>query len=476
MTAPAANGPGLRRALGFRDLFLFYISATFSLRWIATAAAAGPSALIIWIIAALGLFVPLVFTVLELSTRFPEEGGVYIWSKRAFGPFAGFMTGWMYWATNLPYYPALLYFCAGNILYLGGPSWQALSGSSTYFVAVSLVGLGIAVSMNVVGLNVGKWLSNAGALGTWIPAALLLVLGAVSWWRSGAATPMTLHALVPSVSLKDVIFWSTIAFAFGGIESASTMGEEIQDVRRTMPRAIITSGIVMTIFYILATLAILIVIPREQVSGLQGFMQGIEAMAGRVDARWLIAPVALLVAISSLGGVGSWFAASARIPFVAGIDRFLPPVFGRLHPRWRTPYVALLVQAALAVVFVVLGQAGTSVRGAYEVLVSMSIISYFVPYLYIFAALIAVQRQPAGPEVTRVPGGAPAARLLGGLGFATTALSIVLACVPSDTEPNKALAVFKIVGASAALVAIGAIIYAIGRRRSPENTEARHPC
>src|SRR5438270_6912555 len=97
--------PPLRRALTFRDLFLFYIVTTFSRRWVATAAAAGPSALVIWVIAALGLFVPLVFPVLELSSHYPDAGGIYVWSKRAFGPFAAFMTGWSYWATNLPYFP-----------------------------------------------------------------------------------------------------------------------------------------------------------------------------------------------------------------------------------------------------------------------------------------------------------------------------------------------------------------------------------
>ena len=114
--------PGLRRALGFRDLVLFYLATTFSLRWIATAAASGPSALVIWVVAAAGLFVPLVFTVLELSSRHPDEGGIYVWSKRAFGPFAGFITGWTYWSSNLPYFPGLLYFAAANALFVGGPS------------------------------------------------------------------------------------------------------------------------------------------------------------------------------------------------------------------------------------------------------------------------------------------------------------------------------------------------------------------
>src|ERR1043165_5534903 len=123
----------LRRVLGFRDLLLFYVVTSFSLRWVATAAAAGPSALVIWLIAALGLFVPLVFTVLELSSRYPEEGGVYVWSKRAFGPFAAFITGGTYWGSTLPYLPGLLYFAAGNAVFVGGAGRQALSPNSTYF-------------------------------------------------------------------------------------------------------------------------------------------------------------------------------------------------------------------------------------------------------------------------------------------------------------------------------------------------------
>src|SRR5438067_2655238 len=127
----------LRRALTFRDLVLFYVVATWSMRWIATAAAAGPSSLVAWVIAAAFLFVPLVFTVLELSSRYPDEGGMYVWSKRAFGPFAGFLTGWMYWVTNLPYFPGLLYFIAANALFMGGPDAQKLSTNSAYFITVS---------------------------------------------------------------------------------------------------------------------------------------------------------------------------------------------------------------------------------------------------------------------------------------------------------------------------------------------------
>ena len=190
--------PGLRRALNVRDLVLFYLVTTFSLRWIATAAAAGPSALVIWVVAAAALFVPLAFTVVELSSRYPEEGGIYVWSKRAFGPFAGFITGWTYWAANLPYYPGLLYFAAGNVLFLGGPSWQSLSSNSAYFLAVSMVGLAVIVWLNVIGVTVGRWLSNVGGLAAWPPAALLVVFGIISTLRYGSATPVTARSLVPS--------------------------------------------------------------------------------------------------------------------------------------------------------------------------------------------------------------------------------------------------------------------------------------
>ena len=456
----------LRRVLGFRDLLLFYLVTGFSLRWIATAAAAGPSALVIWIIAALGFFVPLVFTVLELSTRYPEEGGIYVWSKRAFGPFAAFISGWTYWGSNLPYFPGLLYFAAGNALFMGGPEWQSLSSNSMYFIAVSMTGLLIAVTLNVVGLNIGKWLNNAGAIASWIPVMLLIALGMISWSRFGTATPMEAGAFVPSTSLKDVIFWSTIAFAFGGVESGSIMGEEIREPRRTVPRAILAAGAVMTVLYILATWCVLLALPQDQASGLQGFMQAIQAITTKMDVVWLAPAMAALITLSSLGGVGGWFAATARLPFVAGLDRFLPPAFGRIHPRWHTPYVALLVQAGIAALFVLLGQAGTNVRGAYDALVSMGIIAYFIPFLFMFAAMIVLQREPAGPEVMRVPGGRPAAVALASIGFIITAISIVLACIPPAEEPNKVLSVVKVVGSSLTLVAIGVVVYALGRRRA----------
>jgi amino acid transporter len=271
--------------------------------------------------------------------------------------------------------------------------------------------------------------------------------------------------MIPSAHFKDIIFWSSLTFAFGGCETASFMGEEIKNARRTIPVALFTAGVVVTFCYVMGTVGVLLALPHSQVSDLEGLMQAITQTAARVGLFWIIPVAAALIAISNLGAAGAYLAAVARLPFVAGIDRFLPPVFGKLHSRWRTPYVALLVQAGCGVLFVFLGQAGTSVKGAYDVLVSLGIITYFIPYLFLFAAMFRLQGEEAGPDVIRVPGGKPIALFLSCVGFTTALLTIVLSFVPSPEERNPALAVVKVVGGTGILLAIGALLYWTGKRR-----------
>jgi glutamate:GABA antiporter len=173
-----------------------------------------------------------------------------------------------------------------------------------------------------------------------------------------------------------------------------------------------------------------------------------------------------LIAISNLGAAGAFLAATARLPFVAGIDRFLPPAFGKLHPRWGTPYVALLAQSLFGALFVFLGQAGTTVKGAYDVLVSIGIITYFVPYLFVFAVMFRLQWEEAEPDVIRVPGRKPVALLLSCVGFATTLVTIALSLVPPPEETNKVLAAVKVVGLTAVLLTAGALLYYAGKKRA----------
>jgi hypothetical protein len=196
--------------MGFRDLVLFYVITGISLRWIATAAAAGPSSIVIWIGAWFCFYTPLALSVLELSSRYPSEGGLYVWSKRAFGDFSGFMSAWTYWTSNLPYFPAVLYFAASNVLFMRQAAWQHLSGNTTFYIAFSLLTLTAATLLNIVGLDVGKWLHNVGALAMWIPVGIVIVLGFVAWHRFGSATSFTVQSMTPSTHLNDLIFWSVL--------------------------------------------------------------------------------------------------------------------------------------------------------------------------------------------------------------------------------------------------------------------------
>ena len=463
---PVEEGPAqLHREMGFRDLLLFYLVTGFTVRWIATAASAGPSAIVIWLIACLAFYVPLMFTVLELSSRYPNEGGCYVWSKRAFGDFAGFITGWTYWACNLPYFPGLFYFTAAAALFIGGPEWRQLADRPLYFIVFSLLALALAAGLNVRGLAVGKWLHNLGAIGLWIPGLLLMALGLAAWVRFGSATAFTSESIVPSTRLKDIVFWSTIAFSLSGLESASMMGEEIRDARRNIPRALLLAGALITTLYVLGTAAILVALPQAEILRLEGFMTAIETVSRRLGVGGLVPVIAVLIVVGGLGQAGAWFAAGGRLPFVAGLDRFLPAAFGRIHPRYGSPHISLMTQAGIAALFILLGQAGTTVKGAYDVLVSMAIISYFIPYLFMFASMIRLQREPVGPEVIRVPGGRPVAVALAALGFAVTTVSIGLALIPAEDEPNKVLAVTKVAGLTILLVAGGALVYFLGRRR-----------
>jgi amino acid transporter len=452
--------------MGFSDLLLFYVVTGVSLRWIATAAAAGPSSIVIWIGAWLAFYTPLALSVIELSSRYPNEGGLYVWSKRAFGDFSGFMAAWTYWTSNLPYFPAVLYFAASNVLFMRQAHWSHLSASPTFFVGFALVTLAAATLLNVVGLEVGKWLHNIGALAMWIPVLIVVGMGLLAYHRFGSATTFSVHSMTPSVRLNDIIFWSVLTFAFGGCETASFMAEEIKDARRTIPLALLAGGLTVAFCYIVGTICVLLALPSSEVNGLQGLVQAIAKTSDRVGLPFFLPVAALLIALSNIGASGAYLAAVARLPFVAGIDRYLPRAFGALHPRWGTPWVALLTQGVIGAIFIFLGQAGTSVKGAYDVLVSMGVITYFIPYLYLFAAMFKLQSETAGEEIVRVPGGRPAAYLLSILGFTTTLFTIALSVLPPPDEPNKPLAVFKIVGGCGALLLIGVGLYWTGRRRA----------
>jgi amino acid transporter len=188
-------------------------------------------------------------------------------------------------------------------------------------------------------------------------------------------------------------------------------------------------------------------------------------LSTRIGLGWLLSPIALLVALNAVGSAAAYLSSTSRLPFVAGIHHCLPPAFGWIHPRYRTPWVAIGVYGFAGICVTLLGQAGTSVCGAYEVLVSMGILAYFLPYLFLFAAMIRLQSRPTGPEVRRVPGGKPVTIALASIGLASTTLTIALSAVPAADEPNKPLAIVKVIGGTVVLVGAGVAVFLVSRRK-----------
>jgi glutamate:GABA antiporter len=455
----------LRRELGLWDLVLLNVVAIVGLRWWLTSAGGyGYAALPLWILAFLCFFVPSGLAVIDLTTRFPEEGGIYAWTKHAFGDRHGFISGWCLWTNNLIYFPHLLIFTVGNLVFMLGDKHKGLASSPPFMAAVSMVIFWVVVWQNVLGLRRARWLNNLGAYGTWVPAALLILLGGFALVRYGAATPFSAGGLIPVFSFGTVSFFSAICFGFSGLDLGALMCEEIVEPRKNVPRAILISGVIITLIYVLGTAALLFALPQGNIGLLDGVAAAIAAVQGKMGFGFLAGLMALLIALGGIGGCSAWLAGCSRIPFCAGIDRYLPPAFGRLHPRYATPHVALFVTGGISSLLILVGFVGVDVEQAYLFLADFTIVVYFIPYLYLFAALLKLGGPGTAPPGTiQVPGGRAGTLLVGVVGFLTTLIAIVFALVPPGGS-NPWIFEAKILGGCALLLGFGWLLYRRGRR------------
>jgi amino acid transporter len=434
--------PALKPELGLRDLTLFAISCITSARWIPIAAHAGPGSVTLWLLAAVFFMVPLTVAVAALVAKYPGAGGLYFWTRQDFGAWPAFLCFWVYWmgiAFLLPT-AALLYVKVGFSMF--GPSFARLGDNRFYLLATTVALIWIALGSNLIGLKIGKWTENIGALATWAVGLLLVVVAAMVWMRRGSATPM--HVL-PKWSWGTINFWAAIAYATSGMEGPGMMAGEIRDPERTMRRAgWIASGFVIA-FYVSTTVAFLIVLSPENISELNGFAEMGDSAGLLLGATWLSPLIALLVVVSGVGFVGGLGTATSRLPFAAGVDRLLPAAFGRVHPRWGTPYVSILALGVVATFLLVIYQLGDTMRVAYVEMVSLMVIAGFLPYLYIFGSA-----WKAGKRLSVVSG------------VGITALALFCSVVPPAEIRSVWLFEGKLAAGTLAVVASAWLVY---RRR-----------
>jgi amino acid transporter len=447
------NQPALRRVLGTWDLVLFNIAAIVALRWLSMAAQIGPSSLAMWLLGLVGFFIPLALAVLELSARVPGEGGLYRWSKTAFGDMHGFIVGWTYWISNLTYLPSMLLFSAGIFLHVGGAHWQAHDSDSHYNLIYGLVVLWLATVLGILGLERAKWLQNIGGVATWSAGALILIAGAVAMYRFGPATRFTMPRMLPDFGkLATFSAFATIALAFQGLELGPILGGEIRDPARQIPRATLISCVAIAAIYIAGTASLLIALPASTIDLIGGIPQALAAIGERIGLPQFGPLTAALVTIGSIGTIAAWVTGMARVP----------AALGRLHPRYRTPHIALLVQGVLTSMMLVAALSGSTIHEAYVILIDMTVIMSLLPLLYILLAFPVLRVRVADRHgALRL---SPLACWIAGLtGFCVTSLAIVTSMIPPADDPHPVLFLLKVIGGTALLIGMGWMFY---RRRN----------
>jgi amino acid transporter len=432
-------GSRIPRTLGLADLVLLGTVAIVNVNTVPPVARYGRATLVLWGLAFGAFFVPEGIAVLALSRRYPGEGGVYLWARRHFGDVHGFVSGWCYWTNNLFYVPVLLVYLAGIVAFAGGERTAALVDNRWFVATIAFGWLAIITVANVRGMGVGKWISNAGGIGSVATVVLLVVAAGVARRQGVAAAP----PMAAGSALDMASGFGVMCFAFIGIELASTMADEIRNPERDIPRAIFITGIIAIVSYLLAADALLALVPTGELGAIQGVMQAVNRGAEAAGASWLVAPIAVAVG----GATSAWFAGPARIPFVAGLDSALPAALGRVHPRWGSPHVALITCALLSAGFTTLSLAGSSVAEAYQVLLRASVAINLVPFVYTFLALMTL-------DTAR-----PFERVAGAVGALVTAAGMVTAFLPGEDVTSVVLFEWKMVAGVGGPLAIGLWLY-----------------
>lgn len=466
----------LVRALTLRDLVLFNIVAVTSLTTLTTSAKLGMSALTLWLLAAVFFFIPQGLAVIELSSRFPDEGGIYSWTKLAFGEGHGFLCGWCYWINNVLFYPTVLLSAAVVSTYAIGQGESGLRDNWIYLLTFTFCGISLAVVLNIVGVGTGKWLQNIGGASMFVPGIILIALGVYGVFTKPSANPITVEQFRPGITnLSALNLWATVAFGYAGLELSSTMGREIQNPSRNLPNSIYISAPVIACIYILGIGSLLWFVPEHEVNIITGPFQAVSAgVRNHLGSLWWLVPLAAVAStIGRIGGVGAWLVGPARVAFVIGLDRYFPPAFGRVHPRWRTPYVAILVQGVLALIFLlisVLGK-GMKVEAAFLILLDTSLLIYFIPYVYLFICFLShCRRARAQNHVLKVPGGWSGALLIGLSGLFVTLFSMAATLVPPPDTPNPWVFEAKVIGGTIFFVMLGVVNYWRAKRVQMRST------
>jgi amino acid transporter len=468
-------GHGLRKVLGLRDLIPMQILVVIGTSWTGTAAHQAGTQVSFWIIGAVLLFLPVAAVVQYCVQIWPYEGGVYQWTKHAFGPFAGFLSAWNLGAWVLLLVASLGVQTASGISYALGPRAAWIADNRVVISSLNICLFAGIFLACVPGLRIGRWISHVGTAATVLVAGLLIVLlfvhPHVHLDPPFVAPQPRFSANLPILTMASLNLFSKIAFnGFTALEQVAVFAGETRNAARSILRSAWIAAPIIALMYILMTGSILTYTPADQVDLVNPVAQVIAAaFAGAnatvgIDWGLVLSRAAILgLTFALVAQATVYIAETSRLPMVAAWDHLIPAWFTRLHPRYRTPTRSLAVIALAALVFSFLASSDAGANEAFQLLVTSAFVCYGVNYLLMFAVPLFV-----GTRFSLRPDLKPTAflRVACLSGALVTVLSMIFNLVPIVDVAEPWAFALKVGGAVVAINLVAAAIYWRGSRRS----------
>lgn len=383
----STSQPRLLRQLSLRDLVLSQVLCVVGSSWVGVAAGLGKAETITWIAAMVLFYLPMAASVIGLNRTMPLEGGLYVWAHRAFGNLGGFLTAWNIWFYGIAVTAAILYAIPTEMAFLIGPSASWLPENRVASLAI-VTGLVVALTFaEVRGLEIGKWIHNAGGVSMMVAFAGLICLGPWALARHIPVhwTPLALE--LPPTDLRTLALFGQMLFgALCGLEYIAILAGESRSPERTITQSVWISSPIICAMFILGTGSVVAFVPRDAINFIAPIPQTLRIALGNSGFGNLLAITAiLLVEIRLLGAVSYLMTGVSRLPLAVGWDELIPAWFAKLDRRWKTPKNSILCTSALILLLVVVANVGVHAQEAFQVLSNASLTHYEVAYIVMFA-------------------------------------------------------------------------------------------
>ncbi|CAL7961655.1 glutamate:GABA antiporter [Gammaproteobacteria bacterium] len=448
----------MKRIMRVWDIVFINIAAIVGVRWLAMTAAYGASSILLWVIAMLLFFIPLGLVSTELATTWPDQGGIYVWVREAFGKRAGFMASWFYWVNNFFYYPAVLTFITVIVASIVNPE---LARNKLFVCGCVLGFLWISTFINVHGMKAFVRFSNlAGIFGVLLPLMLLIILGfgSVWFWKIPIATDYSWVNWLPDLGSKSNLgFLAVLLFSMSGIELMPTMADETENPQKTFPRATFISAFFIVGLYIASTVAITFVLSPEKLGAASGVIDALFVLERELHIPFLALLVGGMIVLGSVGSIGVWIVAPIKMLLESCKDGALPKWLMQTN-KDDMPTRALLAQAVVVTLIVICTSFLPSINAFFATLVLLAAITLFIPYVFMFLAFIKLRiKYPEKFRPYRVPGCRLIGYLVSGMGLFSVFSALVLLFV---LPPNNLQSAHDILFYRIELI-VGPIVFAV---------------